>query len=309
MSPVLAIAIANRREADAWVAPLCAALPKVEIGVFEDLDPNRVDYAAMWGAFSGLERCPKLKAVISLGAGVDHILAQPALAKLPVVRMIDPGLTQGMREFTVFAVLRHHRRMPEFEAQQRTREWRPRYVPLAPKRTVGIMGLGVLGRDAARHLRVVGFQVAGWSRTSRRIPGVRCFAGAKGLAPFLAVSEILVCLLPLTDATREILNAETFAALPRGAAVINLARGAHLRESDLVPALDSGHLSGATLDVFDREPLPAGHPFWAHPKIMVTPHVASLTQRDSGSQFVARTLRSLMAGRKPAGLVDRRRGY
>jgi glyoxylate/hydroxypyruvate reductase A len=171
------------------------------------------------------------------------------------------------------------------------------------------MGLGVLGRDAARQLAKLGFRVSGWSRTAHKIAGARTFAGKSGLAPFLARSEILVCMLPLTPETRGILNAGLFARLPRGAALINVARGGHLVEADLLAALDAGQMSGASLDVFDREPLPPAHPFWRHPKIVVTPHIAALTQRDTGSLFVARAIRSLIAGRRPRGLVDRRRGY
>jgi len=228
---------------------------------------------------------------------------------VPVVRMIDPGLTRGMTEFALLQVLYHHRRMIEFTASQRRHEWRPRLAPLAPDRTIGIMGLGVLGRDAAKHLRQAGFRIAGWSRTAHRVAGIRTYAGQEALPRFLAQAQILVCLLPLTPATQGIMNAALFAQLPKGAAVINLARGSHLVQSDLVAALDSGHLSGASLDVFDDEPLPPENPLWAHPRVVVTPHVASLTRRDTGALFVARTVRSLMAGKRPRGLVDRRRGY
>ena len=308
-TPTLAIATDSKREARAWIEPLRAAAPELRIDLLEALDADSVDYAAVWGAASGLARCLNLKALVSLGAGVDHILAEPALAHLPVVRMIDSGLTRAMSEFALLQVLHHHRRMVELTASQRRQEWRQRLAPLAPERTVGVMGLGVLGRDAAKYLTQVGFRVRGWSRTARPLAGVRGFAGADGLPRFLAQCEILVCLLPLTAATRGILNADLFRQLPRGAAVINLARGAHLIESDLVAALDSGHLSGASLDVFEHEPLPRGNPFWVHPKVVVTPHVASLTRIDTGSVFVARAVRSLIAGKRPRGLVNRRRGY
>ena len=307
--PTLALAIKPRREAEAWLAAIRAALPELRVDLLENLKPAAVDYGAAWGTAAGLERCPNLKAIVSLGAGVDHILSDKALAHLPVIRMIDPGLTEGMSEFALLQVLHHHRRMPEFNAFQRQRQWKPLYAPLARERRVGIMGMGVLGRDAARHLRQVGFRVAGWSRTAHRVTGVRTYAGAKGLNRFLAQAEILICLLPLTPETQGILNAALFAHLPKGAAVINLARGGHLIESDLVAALDSGHLSGASLDVFQDEPLPARSPLWTHPEVTVTPHVASLTRRDTGALFVARSIRSLIAGKRPRGLVDRRRGY
>ena len=308
MRPTLAIAIASRDEAAAWFASIRAALPEARVGLLEDLKPRAVDYAAAWGTVAGLAACPRLKAIVSLGAGVDHILADESLAHLPLVRMIDPALTRGMTEYVLLHVLRHHRRMPEFEAQQRRGEWRPRFAPLASERRVGVMGMGVLGRSAARALGQAGFRVAGWSRR-RRVGGIESFAGPEEFAPFIARSDILVCLLPMTPVTRGILDRGLFARLPKGAAVINAARGGHLVEEDLVAALDSGHLSGATLDVFAEEPLPPGHPFWRHPKVTVTPHVASLTHRDSGARFVAAAVRSLMAGKRPRGLVDRRRGY
>jgi glyoxylate/hydroxypyruvate reductase A len=307
--PLLALAVAPRREAEAWLAPLRAALPEMCVELLEDAEPAAPTYAAAWGTVAGLDRCPNLKAIVSLGAGIDHILADPALAHLPVVRMIDPGLTRGMSESALLHVLYHHLRWPEFQAQQRRQEWRERLAPLAPQRRVGVMGMGVLGRDAARLLAAVGFRVAGWSRRAHRLKGIDGYAGAEGLLPFLARTDILVCLLPLTPATRGILDAGLFARLPKGAAVINLARGGHLVESDLVAALDSGHLSGASLDVFETEPLPPAHPFWGHTRIVVTPHIASLTRRDTGSAFVARTIRALHAGKKPRGLVDRKRGY
>ena len=308
-APVLAIAIALRREADSWLAPLRTAMPDLRIEVLEDLPPTAPDYAVAWGSVTGLEKYPNLKAIVSLGAGIDHILANPALTHLPVIRMIDPGLTRGMTEFVLLQALLHHRRMPLFQAQQAKREWRERFSPLAPNRRIGVMGMGVLGRDAAKQLAAVGFNVAGWSRTAHRVKGIETFTGAESLAPFLARSDILVCLLPLTPETRGILNADLFARLPKGASVINVARGGHLVEADLVVALESGQLSGASLDVFATEPLPADHPFWSHPKIVVTPHVASLTHRDTGSLFVAQAIRDLIAGKKPKGLVDRRRGY
>lgn len=308
-TPNLAVVVRPRRDALAWLAPLRAALPALRVDVLEDLPPADVDFAAAWGSVAALKGCANLRAIVSLGAGVDHILNEPSLAHLPVVRMIDPGLTRGMTEFVLLQVLYHHRRMPEFAALQRMHEWKELYAPLATERRVGVMGMGVLGRDAAKALRAIGFRVAGWSRHPRRVSGVHMFAGVEQLERFAARTDILVSLLPLTTETRHILGAGLFARLPEGAAVINAGRGALLVESDLVAALDSGHLSGASLDVFEHEPLPPSHPLWAHPKVTVTPHVAALTQRNSGARFVARTIESLMAGKKPRGLVDRRRGY
>ena len=305
----LAVAVQPRAEARTWLGPLRAALPEARIELLSDLAPAEIDYAVAWGTVAGLERCPNLKAIVSLGAGVNHILAQAKLAHLPVVRMIEPGLTRGMAEFVTLQVLHHHLRMPDFAAQQRAHAWRELFTPLATQRRVGILGMGTLGAASAQALRALGFRVAGWSRRPKTVKGIRTYAGAAGLGPFLATSDILVCLLPLTEETRGILDADLFARLPRGAAVINVARGGHLVEADLLAALDSGQLSGASLDVFEQEPLPAAHPFWDHPRIVVTPHNAGLTRRDTGSAFVARAIRSLVKGERPKGLVDRRRGY
>jgi glyoxylate/hydroxypyruvate reductase A len=309
MRPTLAIAIVNRREADAWLAPLGEALPEAEIRRLDQFAPDAVDYAAAWGAAPGLARCANLKAIVSLGAGIDHILADARLARVPVVRMIDPGLTQGMTEYVVLHVLRHHRREPELEARQRRHLWKPFYTPLASARRVGVLGMGEIGRDAARHLAALGFQVAGWSRRAHRLKGIERFAGANGLAPFLARTEILVCLLPLTPATRGILDARAFGLLPKGASVINAARGGHLIESDLVAALDSGHLSWATLDVFETEPLPASSPLWSHAKVYVSPHNAAISSPDAIARYIADQILGFERGEPLRNVVDRARGY
>lgn len=308
-STTLAVAVADPSDAETWLGALRRALPECDVRMLAGLPPERVDYAAVWGRVDGLAHLANLKAILSLGAGVDHILANPSLGGVPVVRMIDPGLTQGMREYVLLHVLRHHRRTTELEEQQRRRVWNAFQPPLARDRQVGILGMGELGRDAARHLAVIGFQVAGWSRRRHRVRGVRSFAGTEELPEFLAASEILVCLLPLTPETRGILDRHLFAHLPHGAAIINAARGGHLVEADLVAALESGQVAGATLDVFATEPLPADHPFWTHPRITVTPHNASLTDFKTGAAAVAEAVRRLMAGKKPKGLVDRRAGY
>jgi glyoxylate/hydroxypyruvate reductase A len=223
--------------------------------------------------------------------------------------MVEPGLTQGMREYVLLHVLRHHRDMPRLARQQAARRWEPFASPLAQERGVGVMGLGILGADAAAALAAVGFRVAGWSRRPKALPGIESFAGEDGLAPFLARSEILVCLLPLTPATAGILDARLFAALPPGAALVNAARGEHLVEADLLAALGGGQLSGATLDAFRSEPLPPEHPFWGHPLIRVTPHNASLTRPETGARSMAEAIRRILAGAAPANLADRGAGY
>jgi len=298
--------------AERWSAELDRLLPGLEIRVWPEVgDAEDVDAALVWRPPSGLlASLPKLKLIAALGAGVDHVLADPLLpADVPIVRLVDPYMTAAMSEYVQLQVLRLHRQDPLYLAQQRGRVWRERPQRNAAERRVGVLGLGELGRDAARKLAVLGFEVAGWSRTERRLPGIACFHGAAGLRALLARSEILVCLLPLTPATEGILDARLFAGLPRGAAIVNCARGPHLVEADLVAALDSGQLSAAILDVFREEPLPAGHPFWSDPRIIVTPHVAAATHAPTAAPIVADNLRRLRQGRPLRHLVDRGRGY
>ncbi len=295
-----------------WQGELARLLPDQDVRPWPEVGaPEEIEFAIVWAPEPGeLECYPNLRAIFSLGAGVDNILSDPDLpAGVPVVRLVDPELTRQMSEYVVLNVLRHHRDFPAYEHFQRKGQWRRLPAPEAAATGVGFMGLGVLGSDAARKLRPFGFRLMGWTRAPRRLKGVRCLHGPEGRSPFLARSDILVCLLPLTPATRGILNAETFAALPQGAAVINCARGAHLVERDLLEALDSGHLSGATLDVFDTEPLSEGHPFWGHPKITVTPHIAGVTLPHSAAERVAANIRRLQKGEPLADVVDLEAGY
>ncbi len=295
-----------------WQGELARLLPDQDVRPWPEVGaPEEIEFAIVWAPEPGeLECYPNLRAIFSLGAGVDNILSDPDLpAGVPVVRLVDPELTRQMSEYVVLNVLRHHRDFPAYEHFQRKGQWRRLPAPEAAATGVGFMGLGVLGSDAARKLRPFGFRLMGWTRRPRRLKGVRCLHGPEGRNRFLARSDILVCLLPLTPATRGILNAETFAALPHGAAVINCARGAHLVERDLLEALDSGHLSGATLDVFDTEPLPEGHPFWGHPKITVTPHIAGVTLPHSAAERVAANIRRLQKGEPLADVVDLEAGY
>ena len=295
-----------------WRAALRRLDPEIDFRVWPESGPvEEIDYALAWHHAPGsLRAFPRLKAIFSLGAGVESLLADKELPKsVPILRMVDRALTAGMTEYVLLHVLRYHRRVPELEALQRRAEWVELEAPPAWERRVGILGLGVLGSDAATKLTGLGFQVAGWSRAPKRIERVTSFAGEEGLAPLLAHSEILVCLLPLTNATRGILNAKTLAELPRGAALINAARGGHVVESDLLAALDSGHIAHATLDVAAEEPLPAGHPFWRHPRITLTPHVASLTWPPTAAEHIVTNIRRHEAGEPMSPLVDLRRCY
>ncbi len=290
-----------------WQAELGRLLPDLELRVWPDLgDPTEIEAALVWRPPPGLlDRLPNLKLILSLGAGVDHILADPSLPPgVPVVRLVDPYMTAAMSEYVQLQVLRLHRQDPAYLEQQRARRWRTLPQPNAAERRVGVLGLGVLGSDAALKLKVLGFDVAGWSRSERKLPGIATFCGADGLEALLRRSEILVCLLPLTPATAGILDARLFGLLPRGAALVNCARGGHLVEADLLAALDGGRLSAAVLDVFRDEPLPPEHPFWAHPRILVTPHVAAATHPPSAAAAVADNLRRLREGRPLLNRVD-----
>jgi glyoxylate/hydroxypyruvate reductase len=297
--------------AEAWRAELHARIPELEVRIWPDVDdPDAIEIALVWRPPPGeLARYPKLKAILSLGAGIDGLLADPDLPAVPLARMVDPSLTRTMTEYVLLAVLRHHRELDRFERAQQARVWDYAFPPQASERRVGIMGLGELGSAAARLLVAHGFQVLGWSRSPKAIAGVVSYAGRSELHTFLHRTDILVCLLPLTAETEGILDAATFAELPHGAFVINVARGRHLIESDLVQALDSGHLAGATLDVFREEPLPAASPLWGHPKVLVTPHVASYSVPATAADGVAANIRRVLAGEPPLNQVDRAQGY
>ncbi|MCJ8139043.1 2-hydroxyacid dehydrogenase [Falsirhodobacter halotolerans] len=273
-------------------------------------DPEAITYTVVWRPpTGGMTGFSNLKAVVSIGAGIDHVLADEDLPDVPIIRTVGRDLTQRMKEYVALHVLRHHRALPALQASQAKGKWEPVIVPPATGRRVGIMGLGNLGAEAAKLLATIGFDVVGWSRSPKEIEGIRTFAGKDQFGAFLNGTEILVCLLPLTEDTRGILNADTFNRLPRGASVINAARGPHLVDADLLGALASGQIAGATLDVFHVEPLPAEHPFWYHPQITVTPHVASLIDAPTGSRIIAKNLREFEKTGTVADLADGKRGY
>ncbi|UCH76065.1 MAG: glyoxylate/hydroxypyruvate reductase A [Rhodospirillales bacterium] len=287
-------------------------LPEFDCRLWEDPgDPEDVEYAVVWRPPpGGLKRFPNLKCIVSIGAGVDHIYADPELPPdIPIIRTVGTDLRQRMREYVMLHVLRFHRRLPEFEAQQATASWDQHITPPAPDRRVGVMGLGNMGRACAEALAYLGFDTAGWSRSQKRLAGITGFHGPDALDGFLSQSEILVNLLPLTPRTDGILNAALFEKLPEGACIVNAGRGEHLIEEDLIPALDCGRLGGATLDVFREEPLPPDHPFWAHPKILVTPHVASLIDPLAGGRLIAENLRRFIRGDPVPDMVDLKKGY
>jgi len=298
-----------------WVERLRAELPDWDIRERDDPGPaEAVEYVVVWRPAPGwMATFPNLKAIVSIGAGVDHVLADPDCPReVPIIKTTGEDLTQRMREYVALHVLRLHRALPELEAAARERRWSQVVVPPATSRRVGVMGLGKLGRAAVMTLLGLGFDVSGWSRTGRAIEGMRGHHGADGLGDFLADCEILVCLLPLTPETRGILDARLFAALPHGASVVNVGRGQHLVERDLLAALDSGRISHATLDVFATEPLPTEHPFWGHPAVSITPHTASLIDPATGAAIIARNLLELDKHGEladTANVADASRGY
>ncbi|MCB6179091.1 glyoxylate/hydroxypyruvate reductase A [Rhodobacter sp. Har01] len=308
----IVVYLGDDEETRDWVRLLTGLLPEFQVRDLDDPgDPAAVEYAVVWAPPEGaMARFPNLRAVVSVGAGVDHVLRDPLLPRhLPILRTTGPDMVQRLREYVALHVLAQHRDLAVTDAQQARGEWRQIVTPVAGQRRVGIMGLGQIARACAETLVALGFDVAGWSRTGTPVKDVTVFAGPEGLMPFLARSEILVGLLPLTPATRDILDARLFAALPRGARLINAGRGAHLVEADLLAALDSGQIGGATLDVFRTEPLPAGHPFWAHPKIRITPHVASYIDPQTGAAVIAGNIRQFHATGTSQAVADPERGY
>ncbi|TKC79092.1 glyoxylate/hydroxypyruvate reductase A [Trinickia terrae] len=280
-------------------------------GEMPPCDPLAVRYLAVWQVpkLDLAAAFPNLEVVFSTGAGVDQFDLSAIPAHLPVVRMVEPGIIAGMVEYVTLAALAIHRDWLTYAAQQREGRWLPLQTRVASERRVGVLGLGVLGRAVLTRLASFGFSCAGWSRSPQTLDGIECFAGADALPAFLARTDILVCLLPLTDATRHFLNRGLFAQLPRGASLVNVGRGGHLRQDDLLAALDDGQLAAAVLDVADPEPLAADHPLWRHPRVMLTPHVASMTQPESAVEVVLDNLRRHREGLPLVGLVDRSRGY
>ena len=292
-----------------WIQGLQAALPDAEVVAWEP-GQGPADHAVVWAPPQDfIDAQPQLRTLFNIGAGVDALLKLQVPERMTIVRLDDAGMSVQMAEYVCHALIRHFRELDVYEAEARAGRWVYRKPRERADFPVGMLGLGVLGERVAKAVAQFEFPVLGWSRSRKDIDGVRTFAGEARLGDFLVGTRVLVNLLPLTDATRGILNKSTLSALQRGAYLINIARGDHLVEDDLIPLLDSGQLAGATLDVFQTEPLPAAHAFWQHPKISITPHGSARTSRDASIAQIASKIRALQRGEAVAGVVDPQRGY
>jgi glyoxylate/hydroxypyruvate reductase A len=296
--------------ADEWQAALAAAMPDGAIALWPDA-PASPDYALVWKPPADLfVRARPVRAIFNLGAGVDGLMSVPTLPNdVPVIRLEDAGMAEQMADYVTLAVLRAYREIDAYAAQQRETLWRTRPVTAKSTFGVGFLGFGVLGTAVAKALSPFGFPLYAWSRTRKATPGVVSYAGFAELHEFLAKARVLVCMLPATADTASLLDGATLRTLPRGAHLVNVARGGIVVDEDLIAALDSGHLSGATLDVFREEPLPREHPFWHHPSIALTPHVSAVTLIDDSVAQIAAKIRRLERGEPVTGVVDRVRGY
>lgn len=296
-------------KAEPWLQGLAAVLPGAEISVWQPGAPQ-ADYAVVWAPPQQfMDEQAGLKALFNIGAGVDALLKLRLPPQALVVRLDDAGMAVQMAEYVCHAVIRHFREFDGYEADMAAGRWGYRKPRLRGDFPIGVMGLGVLGERVAKALAQFDFPINGWSRTPKAIAGVRVFTGAEQFNDFLAASRVLVNLLPLTPETANVMNKDTLGRLQPGAYVINVARGAHLVEEDLLALIDSGHVAGATLDVFRTEPLPAGHAFWNHPRITITPHTSARTLRDESIAQIARKMAALERGEAVAGIVNPARGY
>ena len=296
-----------------WRKALKREIPNLQFCLWPDeVEPkNEIDYALVWNPPVGeLRKFINLKAILSLGAGVDGVLCDPELPKtIPIIRLVDSNLTKGMTEYIVYWTLFHHRKMGDYANIASNQSWGTYPQQISSEKKIGILGAGELGIDAANALRFFGFDVATWSTSSIKKSTFQHYKGLSGLPKILQRSDILICLLPLTKDTIGILNASLFSQMPKGSILINCARGKHLVEADLISALKSKHIQAATLDVFNEEPLPITHPFWQYKNIFITPHMASLTNPTSASKQIAQSIQIIESGQKPLNSINMTKGY
>ncbi len=294
-----------------WRETILALMPELDVRLWPEVgDPAEIEYLLV-GIFdlAELPPLPNLRLMMTMVAGSEHVLHHPNCPPVPIVRTGPPGGDPAMTEYAILHVLYHHRHMPDYRAQQARKQWQAIAQKQPHEQRVGFLGYGTMAAAPATALAGLGFDVAAWVRRPRHDDAVKIFAGDDALAAFLARTDILVCLLPLTERTRGILNAQTFAALPRGAAVINLGRGAHLVDADLIAGLDSGHLAGATLDATSPEPLPPESPLWLHPCVTIMPHVARRVRGATSAPQIVENIRRARAGEPLLWQVDRDAGY
>lgn len=296
---------------EAWRNLFARVAPDIEFRIWPDVgDPGRVRYLALWDPIENpKDKFPNLEVLFSTGAGVDQFDLSKIPEEIQVVRLIDPAIVAGMREYVTFAVLALHRNILDYRQAQSEGLWKPIATKVAADMCVGVMGLGSLGLAALDAIKPFEYSLRAWSRSPHEVDGVTCFAGIDRLREFVSGCDILVCLLPLTAATRNILNRELFDAMPRGGGLVNVGRGAHLDENDLLSALANGQLAAAVLDVISTEPPAATHPFWRHPRILLTPHVASTTGFDTAATVLLENIHRHQRGERMVGVVDRALGY